>query len=91
MTPHQVVEFFGSVNNAALRIGVSTQQFYQYIQCGSIPPLRQFKIQVITKNRLVVEERLQSPANKRVRKADPTKIALLPHGKLSRDIASGDV
>lgn len=52
MTPQAVVEYFGSQAEAARSIGVSPQAVQNWIARKYVPEAMQYKIQVLTKNKL---------------------------------------
>ena len=45
MNPNKLVEYWGSVKEAAKALNVTPGAVYQWIDAGRIPPLRQFQAQ----------------------------------------------
>ena len=52
MTAKTVVRHFGSVENAASKLGISRAAIYQWIKRKRVPPGRQAQIQIATRGRL---------------------------------------
>jgi len=52
MTPKQVIKHFGSVQKAALAIGMTTQCVYRWQKIGHIPYPSQVIIQMLTDGKL---------------------------------------
>jgi hypothetical protein len=65
MTPMDVVEYYGSIKNAAEKLGLTVDSIYKWFDAKCVPPLRQSDIEVRTAYSLKSDftlRRLSSPS-----------------------------
>lgn len=52
MTPQQVIEYYDTQEKAAKALDVTQQAIARWVASGSVPELRQYQIEKITKGKL---------------------------------------
>lgn len=56
MKLEEVIEYFGGKTKTARAVGISQPAVSQWVKVGKVPELMQYKIQVLTKNKLKAED-----------------------------------